>query len=183
MTAMDTNNYCVVCGGPVEFGRAAKEVSIAGRKALVQVEGDWCTVCGEVLLTPQQANDAQRRAAEVLRKEEGLLSPSEVREIRARLGLTQAELETLLGVGPKTVVRWERGTVFQSPPVDRLLRVLDASKEARQVLAPAPQAAAQKEPPKIVYMEDWRREQRVAFPVGGATGEIELPVIQMEAMQ
>lgn len=180
---METKNYCVACGGPVEFRRAVTEVSIAGRKASVEVEGDWCTSCGEVLLTPQQADDAQRRAAAVLRKEEGLLSPDEVRAIRARLGLTQVELEKLLGVGPKTVVRWERGTVFQSPPVDRLLRVLDASREARQILAPPTQEAPRRRRSKIVHIEQWRREQRVAFKVDSTVDRVELPSIPMEAMR
>jgi hypothetical protein len=33
-------------------------------------------------------------------------------------------LENLLGVGSKTVVRWEKGTVFQSATADRLMRLI-----------------------------------------------------------
>lgn len=116
------------------MGLAFDTISIGSRKASVEVEGFRCTACGETYFSPQQAVDAQRRAAAVLRKEEGLLSPDEVRDIRARLGLTQAGLERLLGVGPKTVVRWERGTVFQSPAVDRLLRVMAQVPESTRVL-------------------------------------------------
>ena len=47
-----------------------------------------------------------------------------LRAIREGYGLTQDALEQLLRVGPKTVVRWERGTVCQSAAVDTLLAVL-----------------------------------------------------------
>jgi HTH-type transcriptional regulator/antitoxin MqsA len=77
----------------------------------------------------------QRRASDAIRAEEGLLSAREIREIREELGLTQQGLERLLGVGPKTVVRWERGTVFQNRSTDSLLRVLRAFPEASGFLA------------------------------------------------
>jgi len=128
------NNFCVACGGPVALGRAVDVISIAGRKTSVEVEGYRCASCGEVYFTPDQADTAQRLAASVLRKKEGLLAPEDIRAIRKRLGLTQADLERLLGVGPKTVVRWERGTVFQSSSVDRLLRVVAELPEAARIL-------------------------------------------------
>lgn len=128
------NNFCVACGGPIALGRALDTISIAGRKTSVEVEGYRCAACGEVYYTPDQADAAQRLAASVLRKEEGLLPPEEIRAIRKRLALTQVELERLLGVGPKTVVRWERGTVFQSASVDRLLRVVAELPEAARIL-------------------------------------------------
>ena len=55
-------------------------------------------------------------------------------EIREGLGLTQQSFEQLLGVGPKTVVRWERGTVFQNRATDSLLRVIRAFPEAARFL-------------------------------------------------
>lgn len=56
-----------------------------------------------------------RRAADQIRDEEGLLGPHEIRAIRERYRLSQADFERLLGTGPKTVTRWERGTVVQTP--------------------------------------------------------------------
>jgi len=41
-----------------------------------------------------------------------LLAPEEIRSIRARYALSQAELERMLGLAAKTVVRWERGADF-----------------------------------------------------------------------
>ncbi len=63
------------------------------------------------------------------------MAPQEIRDVRKRLGLTQHAFEKLLGVGPKTVVRWERGTVFQNRSTDSLLRVIDVVPESAQFLA------------------------------------------------
>jgi HTH-type transcriptional regulator/antitoxin MqsA len=76
-----------------------------------------------------------RRASEAIRREEGLLMPDEIRGIRHHLGLTQEAFEKLLGVGPKTVVRWEKGTVFQNRSTDSLLRVVRAEPGAVLFLA------------------------------------------------
>ncbi len=50
------------------------------------------------------------------------------------LGLSQHAFEQLLGVGPKTVVRWEKGTVFQNKATDSLLRVVERFPEVVRFL-------------------------------------------------
>lgn len=72
----------------------------------------------------------ERRAARAVRAERGALLPFEIRALRQRLHMTQADLERLLGVGPKTVVRWERGTVLPNAATNALLRLLDEVPEA-----------------------------------------------------
>ncbi len=42
------------------------------------------------------------------------MTGAEIREARARLGLTQVQLADALGVSPNTLARWERGEI---PPV------------------------------------------------------------------
>lgn len=83
-----------------------------------------CSRCGEEYLNGEMMDDSQRRATAVIRAEDGLLAPDEIVGLRKKYGLTQAELERLIGAGPKTVVRWERGTVAQNRTADTLLRVL-----------------------------------------------------------
>ncbi|MBL0171910.1 MAG: helix-turn-helix domain-containing protein [Gemmatimonadaceae bacterium] len=58
------------------------------------------------------------------RADHGLLTPQELRDIRGQHDLTQQQLEQLLNVGPKTVVRWEKGTVVQNAATVTLLRLL-----------------------------------------------------------
>ena len=48
-----------------------------------------------------------------------------LRTIRKNLGLTQVELEKLLGLGRKVVTRWERGINPPNPATLRLLFMLE----------------------------------------------------------
>lgn len=116
---------CPVCGGSVQRVRELQDVRIGMRTVAIEADVSKCVDCAEVFLTPTQMDDLQRRASETIRRADGLMMPEHIRAVRERLGYTQAEFEHLLGVGPKTVVRWERGTVFQNGATDTLLRVLD----------------------------------------------------------
>ena len=80
---------------------------------------------------------AMKRASDVVHSTELLLTPDEIKAIRHQFGLTQTEFERLLGAGPKTVVRWERGTVIQNGATDALLRVLRDVPEALAYLLDA----------------------------------------------
>lgn len=96
-----------------------------GRRA-VHVEGKFLQCqgkCREVYFEPGEADEVSRRAAEIARANQGLLTPQEIREIREQHNLTQQQLEQLLNVGSKTVVRWEKGTVVQNAATDTLLRL------------------------------------------------------------
>lgn len=93
-----------------------------------------CSACDETHYTHEQALESSRARAGALRKHAGLLTPQQIRAFREALGLSQAQLERLLGTGPKTVVRWEKGTVCQSRAADRLLRLLMARPRNIDVL-------------------------------------------------
>jgi HTH-type transcriptional regulator/antitoxin MqsA len=123
------------CGGALEVVREREKMKMGSRSAIVEVERLACATCGERFATPDQMREAQRSLATQLRLQEGLLSPDQVRRIRVQYGLTQPEFERLLNVGPKTVVRWERGTVFQNRATDELLRIIEAVPSAYEHLA------------------------------------------------
>jgi HTH-type transcriptional regulator/antitoxin MqsA len=94
-----------------------------------------CRACRGTFYAPGELDATLLQASEAIRREEGLLFPENIRKIRERLGLTQSAFEKLLGVGPKTVVRWEKGTVFQNRSTDSLLRLVDALPECGLLLA------------------------------------------------
>lgn len=123
------------CGGELEEASGRRVIQFPGRRVSVNAQFLRCEECGEVLLTPEQAQAARAAASAKIRRREDLLQPSEIRAIRERLGLTQRGFEQLLRVGPKTVARWEAGTVFQSKAVDNLLRVLAEVPDACTYLA------------------------------------------------
>ncbi len=83
-----------------------------------------CPKCGEAVLSLAEARALQRRATERYRAKHGLLSADEIRGIRSRLGLTQAELARLLRLGGNTISRWEAGRIVQTAAMDVLLRLI-----------------------------------------------------------
>jgi HTH-type transcriptional regulator/antitoxin MqsA len=97
---------------------------MGSRHVTIDDEFYRCPGCGETFTVGVMGDETLRRAAAAVRREDGLLAPDEIRELRASYGLTQANLEKLINSGEKTVVRWERGTVAQNATADTLLRVL-----------------------------------------------------------
>jgi len=61
-----------------------------------------------------------------------VLSPEEVRAIRERFGITQAEMETRLGVGKDAVRGWESGKRRTPGPASVALRLLDRLNSAKK---------------------------------------------------
>jgi putative zinc finger/helix-turn-helix YgiT family protein len=84
-----------------------------------------CSICGEEEYSFEQMQAVEREAGRIYREQEGYLQPEEVRAMRERWGLTQAQLEAALGIGRKTVARWEAGRVLQQRSLDNLLRAID----------------------------------------------------------
>lgn len=164
-------NTCALCGNPMTLVQERDQIFIGNREATVDVQRYRCDACDEVFYTKEQALAAQRDAATFLRQQEGLLTPDEIRSARLNWGLSQSALERLLGVGPKTVVRWERGTVFQNSSTDQLLRVLIAVPKAFEFQASqrgltliAGAAARPKAPCKVL---SWKTSQSVPMKVTG----------------
>jgi putative zinc finger/helix-turn-helix YgiT family protein len=74
-----------------------------------------------------RVDDARRlreRALDLYRGKYGLLTAEDIRSLRERFGLTQAELARLLRLGQNTLSRWEAGRNVQTAAMDVLLRVL-----------------------------------------------------------
>ena len=118
---------CPICrGAELQVVTVPREIQAGDRTLLAYADELLeCPECGERFITRDQAMASSRSRAAALRTHEHLLTPAEIRDIRGRFGLSQADLEGLLGVGAKTVVRWERGSVRQSRAVDALLRILE----------------------------------------------------------
>jgi putative zinc finger/helix-turn-helix YgiT family protein len=58
----------------------------------------------------------------------GLLSPNEMKALRARLGLNQKQIGELLQIGAKSWSRWENGRERPSRSINLLLRSLNDGK-------------------------------------------------------
>lgn len=115
---------CPVCAGTIRVRDGDRDIHVGQRTVTVRSSQPTCEQCGEVFFSPADMDALQQRASDEIRARERLLSPEAIRAVRNSLGLTQSQFEALLNVGAKTVVRWERGTVFQNPATDTLIRVI-----------------------------------------------------------
>lgn len=135
LTSAICPGICAECGGEMRRSRSPVPMVIRGIEVSIPgVEHDLCTQCGEVMLDLKGVGKVTREAIRQYKQAKGLLTADEIRALRQSLGLSQAAFEKLLGTGPKTVVRWEKGSVFQSVAADRLMRMLRARPELTSLL-------------------------------------------------
>src|SRR5665213_785948 len=105
-----------------------KEVMVVAEN--VPVERCDNPECGEQLSGPDAASIRHMAICRAL----GLLTPSDIRAIRDRLNLTQAEFARLTRLGEATICRWERGRLLQNPAMDRYLRLIASGEDNVRLL-------------------------------------------------
>jgi putative zinc finger/helix-turn-helix YgiT family protein len=121
---MNQTETCYACGGEALLVQAPRRVKVGRRKVSIVDDFMQCRGCGEEYYLPGQMQRSQERASGALQSERCSLTPGDIFALRESMALTQAEAERLVGVGAKTWVRWERGTVRPNAATDLILRVL-----------------------------------------------------------
>ena len=97
------DDACPECGTPLREKRGKLKLPVNGEEVTVpEATHLSCPKCHEVVLR----------------------SADEIRSIRERFGLTQAELARLLRLGGNTISRWEAGRNVQTAAMDMLLRMI-----------------------------------------------------------
>lgn len=144
------NETCPICGGPATLVEEPQTMNMAGRTVTYLDRFYRCGACEATFYSREMAGESFRRAAAVIRAEEGFLAPDEIIGLRKKYGLTQAQLERLIGAGEKTVVRWERGSVARNKTADTLLRVLTDHPEVVAALKRQKRAGETGAPPIVV---------------------------------
>jgi HTH-type transcriptional regulator/antitoxin MqsA len=151
-----------------------REFPIHGTRVSVHEEILRCSVCGEEEYSYEQAIAAERRAGEIYREQNGFLQPDEIVALRRRWGVTQAQLEDALGLGRKTIARWESGRVLQSRALDNLLRAIDQFPGVLVFLAGRQNASIQPNP-------QWSAEPRTRLSAGLVVPRSVLSQLEREA--
>lgn len=138
----------------------------------VEVTLHWDDELQEWLLTPESAERIEATKARHL----GLLTPPEIKALRQRLGMTQAEICGLLQIGQKTWTRWETGRERPS----RAMNVLLCALRDGQIGIPWLRTLARQRQPGFAkntttrthtpwretvrrVLQDWRPEQHEDF--------------------
>lgn len=170
---MTTSHHCADHFRTVERER---EFPVHGTTVTVREEVQLCAVCGEEEYSYAQALAAERRAAEIYREQNGFLHPDEIVAMRRRWGVTQTQLETALGLGRKTVARWEGARVLQTRALDNLLRTIDRFPAVLSFLAERQGVTLEPHP-------EWAQPARAAAPAGLALPRTLLARLEEEASE
>lgn len=119
------DDACPECGSPMREKKGKLKLPVNGEEiAVPEAPHLSCPKCHAVVLRFDDARRLRQRALEIYRGKYGLLSADEIRSIRERFGLTQAELARLLRLGGNTISRWEAGRNVQTAAMDMLLRMI-----------------------------------------------------------
>ena len=89
-----------------------------------------CDSCGEEYLD----DDATREIEAAQRRALHRLMPEELKAWRKALNLTQTDLAALLGVGLKSIARWESGDYTMTAALSNYIRLLIANGENLDLL-------------------------------------------------
>ncbi len=92
-----------------------------GFSETIEVEVDaWKDLDGEIIIE----GEVKAQLESIKARRMGLMSPDEIKELRAELGLTQKRLSELLQIGEKSWTRWETGRERPSRSINVLLCAL-----------------------------------------------------------
>jgi HTH-type transcriptional regulator/antitoxin MqsA len=126
---MKTRVQCPHCGdGYLRRELADLKGSRKGESFTVEMDALVCPNCGFKTVPRERAAQFALRIANAYRNAHGLLTSMEIKDLRARLCMTQKQFTDFLGAGQASVKRWELGEI-QSKAMDRLMRLSAAEKQ------------------------------------------------------
>src|SRR5664279_5927675 len=128
---MKSGDSCPVCErGSLSLSTYSGRFMHRGAELEIGDLVSWlCDMCGERTMEPQQIRANNAKVAQAKRdhadaqRSDDLLATEDVRQVRALLGLTQAEASQVFRGGANAFSKYERGEVIQSEPMDLLLRL------------------------------------------------------------
>lgn len=121
---------CLACGHAQMEVKTLDETLTYGGQSLTlhRMHGAFCTSCGEGIWDEESYRRYTEAQTALIRAVKGDVS-AEIRKIRKKLKLTQAELSDAFGVGKVAFSRYERGETRPPAPVMKLLRLIDRHPE------------------------------------------------------
>lgn len=126
-----SNDFCPICGvGSLKHHIGKNRVEYKDKSTELDTQYSVCSDCGSEQANANQLRANKRAMLAFRKKVDGLLTGVEVRDVRVRLGLKQAQAAAIFGGGPVAFSKYESDTVVQSEAMDKLLRVAIAVPDA-----------------------------------------------------
>jgi len=120
-------DICPVCEKIVGLKHVKEKETFNIRGENIEIDVDYfkCLECDGEFEDPKSENDPIEDAYIKYRKQNCMMQPYEIRDLRKRYGLTQIELSNLLGWGGATLSRYENGAL-QDQAHDNLLQLINS---------------------------------------------------------
>lgn len=105
--------YCPNCNSEVltEVKSVSETYPVKGEEITVTAKVRCCNNCGQDLWDEELDGQNLLDAFAIYRQRHGLLQPDEIRRIREKYGLSQVAFAKVLGLGDKTIARYENGNI------------------------------------------------------------------------
>ena len=129
-----TDPVCPETGSPMYRAIRPLTLSYKGESVTIPMPGWYCDQSGEGIHTGADMKVSDRALNGLKARHEGLPAPEEIRRIRKKLGLTQAEAGLLIGGGPRAFQKYESGDLLPSRAVSSALLLLDHDPTGLTVL-------------------------------------------------
>jgi len=131
----ESSNVCPICGEGVMHPRVGKHAAeYKGTGEEIDLHFSLCDACGSEQSDAAQLRANKRAMVAFKKRVDGLMAGIEVRALREKLGLNQAEAAQIFGGGPVAFSKYESDDVAQSEAMDKLLRLAAALPAAFELL-------------------------------------------------
>ena len=121
---------CPSCGHNGMIDKVLQETLTYGGKSMTlhDMRGQFCPECGEGIWDEESYRRYTEAQEGLVRAIKGDLA-ADIRRIRRKLKLTQAQLASSFGVGKVAFSRYERGETKPPAPLLKLLKLIDQHPE------------------------------------------------------
>lgn len=118
--------YCEKCKtfNETRVKKVKEEYPVKNENVVIEADVRYCAICGEELWDNEFDEANLKKAYELFKERNGLLSSDQIKSIRNKYDLSQSTFARLLGVGEKTITRYENGAI-QDKVQDNIIRLMD----------------------------------------------------------
>ncbi|WOX04717.1 type II toxin-antitoxin system MqsA family antitoxin [Microbulbifer pacificus] len=119
-----SNEMCPICGeGHLTEQVELEATEYKGEHGSTALHYLLCDVCGSEQAGAKEVRKNKRAVIAFKKKVDGLLSSSEIRELRKNFNISQSDAAKIFGGGPVAFSKYESDDVMQSESMDKLLRL------------------------------------------------------------
>lgn len=105
--------FCPICGNEKDFivKEEKEEIVVKGEKIEIKSQITYCEKCHNKVWNSELDDKNLKKAYEIYKERNNLLQSSQIKEIRNQYNISQSTFSKILGVGEKTITRYENGTI------------------------------------------------------------------------